>query len=120
MCGWEAPLHLALGAVVEDCGEHVRLSEVLVKLMFLVGNQINIEDVEYGQTIVFDKGTVQIQQILNLLLQQRQIWFAVLMILSVMLDSNLLDRQVQWFNMLGARVGRMRRCSVLSWIYALF
>ena len=90
-----------------------------MKLMFLVGNQINIEDVEDRQTIVFDKGTVQIQQIqqiLNLLLQRRQIWFAVLMILSVMLDSSLLDRQVQWFNMLGARVGRMRRCSVLSWI----
>ena len=58
----------------------------------------------------------QLQQILNLLVKERQIWSAILMMLSSILDARLLVRQAQWFDRLGARVGRMRRCSDLSWI----
>ena len=52
---------------------------------------------------------LQIQQILNLLVKERQVWFAILMMLSSMLDARLLVRQVQWLDRLGARVWRMRR-----------
>ena len=58
----------------------------------------------------------QIQQILNLLVKERQIRFAILMMLSSKLGSRLLVRQVQWFDRLGARVSRMRRLTGLSWI----
>ena len=43
-------------------------------------------------------------QILNLLVKERQIRFAILLMLSSKLGSRLLVRQVQWFDRLGARV----------------
>ena len=40
---------------------------------------------------------------LNLLVNERQNWFAIMM-LSSMLDARLFDRQVEWFDRLDARV----------------